>query len=121
MPEDGTKHFVLPNFTTPVPWTLRVVLHYDIKPRNKFSLNGLGMKKIKYRGVSIMLITGMKVAQCYTVFNHGIPRPHKEINYQGRKIVPHPGMNTAPELLLSGHSKEKVRKEPPHMLLSWIT
>ena len=46
MPEDVAKHFALPNFTTPMPGTLREVLDSDIATRDKIALNGLGIKKV---------------------------------------------------------------------------
>ena len=49
IPEDMANHFALPNFTTPIPGTLMEVLDNDIAPRDKISLNGLVMTKIKLR------------------------------------------------------------------------
>ena len=69
IPEDTAKNFAFPDFTTPVPGTLREVLENYTTPRDKISLNGLGMTKGKYRGVPMMIITGMEVAQDYTVLN----------------------------------------------------
>ena len=59
MPEDVAKHFVFPNFATPVPGTLREVLDNNTKTRGKSYLNGLGMKKVESGGVFMMLKTGM--------------------------------------------------------------
>ena len=113
MAEDMAKHFALTNFTTPVPGTLREVLENDTTPRGKTPLNGLGMTKGKSVGAYMMLKTGMEVDQYYTVFNYRPPIPQKDLNYQDRTIVAHPGMNLAPNFFLLGHSKEKVGKEPP--------
>ena len=77
IPEDMAKHFSVPNFTAIIPGTLREVLDNDIASREKISLNGLGIIKGKYVGLSMMLKTGLEVAQDYTVFNYGLPSPHK--------------------------------------------
>ena len=69
MPEDSEKHFVLPNFIIPVPGTLRGVLDNNATTRDKSYLNGLNMTKGESGGVSMMLKTGMEVAQHYYVFN----------------------------------------------------
>ena len=82
-------------------------------PRDKISLNGLGMKKVKCVNESMMLKRGMEVDQYYTVFNYGPRRPHKDLNYQDRTIMDQPGINTAPKFVLPGHRKEKFGKEPP--------
>ena len=57
MPEDVSKHFLFPNFKAPVPGTLREVLDNDTTPRDKISLNGLGTKKRKSGGASMMMKT----------------------------------------------------------------
>ena len=77
IPEDIAEHFALTNNTTPVIGTLREVLDNDTKPIDKIYLNGLGTTEGKSGGASIMLKTGMEVAQYYTVFNYGPPIPHK--------------------------------------------
>ena len=43
----------------------------------------------------MMMKTGMEVAQDYTVFDYGPPRPQKDINPQDRTIVAVPGVNLA--------------------------
>ena len=86
--------------------------------REKISLNGLGMKKGKYVGVSMILKTRTEVAQYYTVFNYIPPRLHKDVKFQGRKIVAGPGAKPAPTFILQGYSKEKFGKEtPPYVLI----
>ena len=105
MTEDAAKQFAFPNFTTPVPGTLRKVLDNDTTTRDKFYLNGLGMKKGESGGVSIMFKTGMEVAQYYTVFNCGPPRPQKYLKPQYITIVAGPGMKPVPKFILPGHSK----------------
>ena len=55
--------------------------------------------------------SGIKVEHDYTVFNYGLPRPHKNINYQYRRIVSWEGVNSAKNCVLPGNSKEKVGKE----------
>ena len=75
MIEDMEKRFEFPNFTTPVPGTLMEVLDNDTTTRDKIYLNGLGMKKGKSGGASMILKTGIEVAQDYTVLNYGPPRP----------------------------------------------
>ena len=74
MPEDVAKHFAFPNFTTPIPGTLREVIDNEIIPGYKITLNGLGMKKGKSICLSIMLKKGMEVARYCTVFKYGPPR-----------------------------------------------
>ena len=73
MPEDMVKHFVFPNFNTPVPGTLRGVLDNDTKTRYKSHLNGLNITKVEPGGVSMMLKTVMELDQYYTVFNYVPP------------------------------------------------
>ena len=74
MPEDVAKHFLFPNFTTPIPRMLREILENDMAPRDKISLDGLGMIKGKSGGLSMLLNTGMEVAQHYTFLT---PDPQK--------------------------------------------
>ena len=64
---------------------LREVIENDITTRDKNSLHGLEMKKGKYGGASIMLKTGMEVAQVYTVFNYRPPIPQKDLKPQDKK------------------------------------
>ena len=59
MPEDVTKNYVFPNFTTSMIGTLGEVLDNDMTPRDKISLKRLGGTKGKSGGLSKMLITGM--------------------------------------------------------------
>ena len=61
----------------------------------------------------MMLKIGMEVDQYYTIFNYRPPSPQKYLKSQGRKIVAQAGMMPAPKHFLPGHSKEKIRKEPP--------
>ena len=69
IPEDVAKLFALPNYITLVTGTLREVLENNIAPRDKISLNGLGMTKNKARGLSMMLKTRLNVAQDHTILN----------------------------------------------------
>ena len=71
MPEDVAKHFFFPNFTTPVPGTVREVIDNDTTKRAKIYLNGLDMTKGESGSAYMMIKTGMVVAQYYTVFNYG--------------------------------------------------
>ena len=71
------------------------------------------MTKGKAEGASMMLKTGMGVSQDYTAFNYVPPRTQKYLKSQDRTIVAGPGMNSVPKIVLPGHSKEKVGKEPP--------
>ena len=57
MPEDISKHFALPNFTAPVSETLKEVIYNFTTTRDKFILNGLGVTKVKYGGVSVIMKT----------------------------------------------------------------
>ena len=97
MPEDMTNHFSFPNFTTAMPGMLREVIDNGIAPREKISLNGLGMKKVKSGGLSMILKTGLEVDQDYTIFNYGPPIPQKDLKSQYRTILSGPGMNPAPK------------------------
>ena len=106
---------MFPNFSTPVPVMLREVLDNDTTTRDKSDINGLGMKKVEYGGVSIMMKTGMEVAQYYTVFNYGPPIPKQDLNIQDITLVAGPGMNPAQKFVLPEHNKEKFGKEPPQM------
>ena len=74
MQEEVEKHSALPNFATPMPGTLREVLDNDIIPRDRITLNWLGMTKGESGGLSMMPKTRMEVAQDYTVLKYG---PHK--------------------------------------------
>ena len=62
MQEDVAKHFAFPNSATPVPGTMRGVLDNETTPRDRISLNVLGMTKDKSGDASMMLKTGMAVA-----------------------------------------------------------
>ena len=118
MTEDMAKRLLLPNFTTPVPGTLRGVIENDTTPRDKISLNGLGIKKGKSGVASMMLKIVMEVAQYYNVFNYGPPRPQKDLKSQDRKIVAGPGMKPETKFVLPGNIKEKFGKEnPPDSLI----
>ena len=74
---------------------LREVIYNDTTSRDIISLNGLGVTKGESGGVFMMLIPGKEVAQDYSVFNYGPPRPHKNINPQDRTIVAGPGVKSA--------------------------
>ena len=87
MPEDLSRQFMLPNLTTPVLVMLRKVLENDTTTKDKIFLNGLGMKKGKSIGTSIMLKTVMEVAQYYTIFNYAPLIPQKDSKYQDITIV----------------------------------
>ena len=75
MSEDVAKYFTFPNFTTSVSETLRKVIDNNTTTGDKNFLNELGMTKVKYGGVSMMLKIRMELAQDYTVFNNITPRP----------------------------------------------
>ena len=88
-----------------MPGTLREVLDNNTKTRYNSYLNGLGMKKGEYGGVSMMLKTGMEVDQDYTIFNYGPPIPHKYLNPQYRTVAAGLRMKPAPKFVLPGHRK----------------
>ena len=113
MPEDVAKHLAFPDFTTPIPGTLREVLDNNIAPRYKISLNGLVITKCKAGGLSMMLKTGLEVDQYYTVFNYGPPSPQKDLKSQEITVVSGPGMKPAPIFSLPGHRREKTEMETP--------
>ena len=87
MLEDIKNKFMLPKFADPVPGTLKEILDNGTTTRDNVLLNGLGTKKGKSGGVSMMPKTGMEVAQDYTVFKYGPPRPKKDVKYQDRTTV----------------------------------
>ena len=61
----------------------------------------------------MILKTGMELAQDYTVFNCGHPRPHKYLKSQGITIMAQPGINPAPNFFFPRHIKEETGKAPP--------
>ena len=65
------NNVVLPNLATPVRGTMKKVLDNDTTPRDKISLNGLGITKDKSECAPMMMRTGVEVAQCYNVSNYG--------------------------------------------------
>ena len=69
------KALFFPHFSSPVLGTLRGVLDNDITTRDKSHLNGLGTTKFESGVVSMMLKTGMELAQDYTVSNYRPPIP----------------------------------------------
>ena len=75
MSEDVANKFAFPNFTTPVSGTLREFLDKETTAREKPPLNCLGMKKLESGCVSMMLKTGMEVAQDYNFLKYVPPRP----------------------------------------------
>ena len=89
------------------------VLDNDTTAREKVSLNGLGMTKGQFEGVSMMLKTGMKVDQYYTSFKNVPPIPQKDVNYQYITIVAWTGVKSPPPPL-PVNSKGKVEKDPTH-------
>ena len=109
------NHFSFPNFTTPIPETLMEVLDNGISPRYKISLNGLVITKVKAGGLSMMLKTGLEVAQDYNVSNYRPPIPQKYLNSQDRTIVACPGMKTAPKQISQVTSNRKLRRKPLQM------
>ena len=118
MPEDVEKHFAFPNFTTIIPGTLRKVLANDIAPREKISLNGLGIKKGKARGLSMILKIGLELPQYYTVSNYRPPIPQKHLKSQERTVLAGPWIKPAPNFFLPGNRKEITEKEtPPNTLI----
>ena len=72
---------------------LRFFFENYIAPRDKISLNGLGMTKDKARGLSMMMKTGLNVAQDHTVLNYGPSNPLKKLKSQDRTIVSGTGFN----------------------------
>ena len=64
--------------------------------RDKTPLKGLGLKKGEYRGVAMMLKTGMKMAQYYAVFKYGPLRSQNNIKSQDRMMMAETGTDLAP-------------------------
>ena len=54
------------------------ILENETTTRDKISLNGLGTKKCKYGGASMMLKTGMEAAKDYN-FSNMYPQYHRKI------------------------------------------
>ena len=73
--EDVANHFEFPSFITPVSGMLREVLENGTTKIYKIYLNGLGTTKFESGVVSMMLKTGMELAQDYTVSNYRPPIP----------------------------------------------
>ena len=71
------------------------------------------MTKGKRGGLSMMLKTGMEVAQYYTVFNYVPSSPYKDLKSQGRTIVDQEGMKLEPKLFSQGTSNIKLGRKPP--------
>ena len=95
-----------------------MILQQEIPPLIKV----LGATKVESGGVSMMLKTGMKVSQYYTVFNYGPPRPHNNVNFQYITIVAAAGVNLAMIFFFSqGTVRRNLGREPPHVCCSWIT
>ena len=113
MPEHVEKYFVFPNFPISMPGTLRGVLDNYIEPRNKISLNGLGMTKVKTGGLSMILKTGLEAVQYYNVFNHVPQIPQKDLKSQVKTILAQPGMNPAPNLFIRAQQKENWEGTSP--------
>ena len=57
--------------------TLREFIENDTTKRDNISLNGLGKKIGKYIGASMVLKTGLEVAQDYNVFSYRPPIKQK--------------------------------------------
>ena len=98
--EEVSKNIALLKFTAPATGMLRKFIGNDTTTINKFSRAGLGVKKGKCRGVSMMLKTEIEVAQDYTFSNYIPPIPQKYIKSQYRKIVAGTGVHLAPKLVL---------------------
>ena len=77
MLEDLAKHFVFPNFTAPMPGTLREVINNDIAPGEKISLNGLVITKVKSIGLSVILKTGLEWLKII-LFSTTDPQSHRK-------------------------------------------
>ena len=76
------------------------------------------MAKVESIGVAMILKTGIKVAQYYTVLKYGPLRPQNNVKSQDRTIVSDTGVDLETTTFLPGNSKEKVGKEiPPYVLL----
>ena len=97
MPKYFTNHFLLPKFTAPLSRTLMGILYNDTKIRDKKSQSIRG-EKGESRCVAMMLKTGIKMANYYTVFNYGPLIPQKNIKSQDITIVAGKGNNLAPNL-----------------------
>ena len=61
----------------------------------------------------MMLKTGMRMDQDYTVFNYGPPRLQKYLNPQDITILVGPRMKPAPKLFSQGTLKRKLGMKPP--------
>ena len=107
------KHFVFPNFTTPLTGSIRGVLYNDTSTRDKIPINGLGMTKGESVIVYIMLKTGTEVAQDRTFFNKVPSIPQKDVKFQYRTIVAGTGVNLAQIFFSRGKVNIDLESYPP--------
>ena len=84
IPEDVVNQFSFLKFTTPGSMTIREVFDNYTKTGDIITLKRLGVNFFKSRSVTIILQIGVKVSQYYTVFKYGHPRPHNNVNSQGK-------------------------------------
>ena len=112
MQEEVAKHFAFHNLTTPVTGTLREVLDNYTTPIYNIFLNGLGIKKCKSGGASMMMKTGMEVYQDYTVFNYGLPRPQKDLKSQDITMISRPWNQLAQQFFSQVTVKRVLRRIP---------
>ena len=70
----------------------------------------LGDKKSKSIIIPMMLKTGVEVAENWTVFNYGPPRPQKGVKFIDRKIMVETGVNLTSESVISGNNKGGIGK-----------
>ena len=74
------------------------------------------MTKGEYVRVAMMLKTGTKVTQYYSIFRYGRPIPHNRVKYQYRTIVEDTGVNLAPKFV-----RRKLGRKSLQMYFIWIT
>ena len=61
----------------------------------------------------MMLKTGMKVEQYYSVFNYRPPISQNKVNFQDRKIVAGTGVNLETKFFLQGTVRRRLGRKLP--------
>ena len=69
----------------------------------------------------MMLKTGKKVAQNYSVLNYGTSIPRNNAKFQYIMIMAEEGVNLETYFFLPGKNKENLGRKSSQMHCSWIT
>ena len=109
------KELCFTQFHHPSVRKLREIIGNDTTARDKPPLKGLGVTKGEYGDVDIMLKTGMKVAQDYSVFNYRHPRPQSNGKSQDIMMAEGTGANLVNIFFFQGILRIKLVGKSPHM------